>query len=249
MSARDEITRRVNFLPRALDPEHRIKALLHRVKVDPKASDPDPIVDQVLRALRGDVRITDHLSEAFRIWLDDFKRGRLSAWIFAGADDTVVEMSLGITRPVTELYRRFFFDNSVFVDRLDREKFAHNALQNVEAGDDLWYNQLLVQAHRHGVNVLVSLYTDKFSPDAAITRVARDLFMEYIMMENAASAEDISSRRDLARMLLTATKAIPPVEESGHTAREQAAIKLRDDVEAERMQLALQTGPQLQIIH
>jgi len=249
MGPRDAIKRKVNLRRKVVDPEHRIKALLLRSQLDSQASDVDPVVDQVLRTLNGDVRVTEDVAEAFHLWLDDFKRGRLSAWLFAGADDRVVEESLGVRQPIVALYRRFFFDTSVFVDRLDRERFADQAKQRVQEHDDIWYHQLLFEAFRNGLNVLVSVYSETFSPDAAVTRVARDLFMEYLIGDGPVGEDAVSSRRDLTRLLLAATKAMPPAPENNTTAREQAAMRLREDVEAERIELAMNTNNNIQIIH
>lgn len=250
MNPRARASARIGVRPRVLDPEHRIRGLILRAELDPQASDPDPDVDLLLQALNGRTTLTEDLAEALRLWLDDFKRARVAAWLFAGAEDEVIERYLSIRRGVTALFRRFFFDTTVFVDRLDRELYADLARERLERKEDPWYHRLLLEAHRYGLASLVAVYAETLDPSAVSARVARDLFLEYMSLDGPPNGEDAVARRDVARMLLGALKGLAPPPDSGATAREQVAIALRDEAEAARLEIEMKKPTQtLDIIH
>ena len=68
--------------------------------------------------------VDEAVSYAYSIYVDDFKREVLEAFILAGGSDEVVFDVLKIPTKVTAIYRPLFFDTSIFKDELDRENYA-----------------------------------------------------------------------------------------------------------------------------
>lgn len=119
---------------RRKDLAHRYKAVLTQQVA------PTHLLEKALFDVHHQVGSHDGVTYALDIYLNDYEREIMQAWIVSGADDALINQILSIPVEVTQVYRYLFCDMGVFRDRLDLMSWVQgyrDAANTTAQGDTL----------------------------------------------------------------------------------------------------------------
>lgn len=193
---------------RAPNPSWRGKAVLEAFRSD----DPLPHWAELPEAEFYTFLVTpederdETMSQVFSLYSSDFCREAMSAWILSNATDEQFELHLRIPKTVAMLYRRLFFDPTIFQNRLQLLEWA-NAYKGTSVGEFA-----MKRATLDGVTMMIWLYTGhdpEFDPIDAQRKIAADSFYSgraYRLY--GGSSKEAKAAHDYFKTALEAARAI-----------------------------------------
>lgn len=101
-----------------LSPDHIFLEAAQRVEKGEVCED-NGLIHALERALRGEEDAPTEVMYALDIYLDRYQKEVLEAFMVARASDVEIKDILEIPEEVCDVYRRLFFDETVFRNRLD----------------------------------------------------------------------------------------------------------------------------------
>lgn len=103
---------------RRREPAHRFLA------VSSAKNPPSHPLEKALHALLNKGGTDAIVAYAHEVYTTPFEREVMQAFIVSGADDALIQQTLGVPLEVTQAYRHLFCDVTVFRDRLDLLRWA-----------------------------------------------------------------------------------------------------------------------------
>ena len=215
-------------------PTHRINAI---EQMDPKGLRmtvaADPIEDAIARNFHfNDKAVPVEVAYAVGIWLSDYKRTVLDAFLLAGASVEEIYNALEIPLNVTRLYMRYFFDRTAFRDRLDLENYVRVRIENAES--DAFACMVLRAALDSGkIYLLAKFGRDKYAVPMkhALEDVFQNMYCKHAELKGAGPTQDGSKeQRSFVRALLQTADAMPTVSEFEESDKTGVAITIKKRV-------------------
>lgn len=206
-------------------PDHRRCAVAEAVEAKEKPTNlagAERDLYAILSGKKADA-VSDSVRRAYGIFSREFKRETLESLLLVGAGSSEVEQVLRVPEDVTEIYRKLFFDTTVFEDELDIIDYAKSIPAETFGGElkqfavDLGKECLKIRLSRGSYSVDVMTVVDGVRSTA------------YMMTQLAKINQADSSLANAAlRWAQVSLRAVPDEEKS-----EQAGI--------EKLKLALET--------
>lgn len=135
-------------------PDHRRCAVVEAVEAKKKPGDMAGAERDLYALLSKKGVVSDAVRRAHDIFTRTFKRETLESLLLAGASASEIEQALRVPEDVTEVYRRLFFDTTVFEDELDVIDYAKSISVDTFGGElkqfavDLGKECLLIRLSR-----------------------------------------------------------------------------------------------------
>lgn len=225
---------KLQFKKRTPDPKHRVTRLRRLAEEAPEhqfARVSDAAEDAILRAFQGDENISLRTWNVIGLWLNDNKRSKIQALLFAGAypEDIAKILKMQDTE-VVRLFARVFFDLSVFEDLLDKEDYAYRCKALAEQGINSYENSALYEAYKHGLDFLIARYTDTIPTEKILRTMLKDEFVEYMGTRGDVSETTRKHRYRSINQFLKTAKSIPALRDKDE-AQENFMVRLKSDLE------------------
>lgn len=172
-----------------LPPDHVYQLALRNVRTTGKASSPDPLTHALERILLGEEDAPREVAYAYRLFVDDYQREVVEAFLLAGANEDDLREIFDIPVEVTRTYRALFFDLGVFLNRLDVESYVRFYPEDRGNG---WGKIVKTDALDQGLEYLrVSFGRDRVSVDPQ--KVVDDAMRQSYLFMKVATKHPLDS--------------------------------------------------------
>lgn len=206
-------------------PDHRRCAVVEAVESKKKPTDLAGAERDFYALLSGKdtSKVSDSVRRAHEIFSREFKRETLEALLLVGAGAAEVDHVLRVPEDVTEVYRKLFFDTTVFEDELDIIDYAKSISAKTFGGE---LKQFAVDLGKECLKIRLSRGTYAVDTGTVIDGVRSTAYMMTQLVKiNQADSSLANAALKWAQVSL---RAVPDEEKS-----EQAGV--------EKLQLALET--------
>lgn len=193
------------------------------------STSPATVEEQALVALlRGQECGADAVRRALEIYTNEYQRETIESLLLAGCSADEVHLALKVPVEVTEVYRKLFFDNSVFEDDLDRMAYA-TEYKVSKHGNKL--KRIAVEAGKDAILVRLSRGAYVVPVDRAHTSL-RNLAFEIAQLARLNPADSALAQQAYkwAQMCLHAAENAPDSADKSLIEDIQISIKTADRV-------------------
>jgi hypothetical protein len=210
-----------------VEPDHLYDELVKEVERTGTAPTDDPIRHAIGTLLLGEMTAPTEVQYAYSIYLSNYKREVLEAFLITGADAEHINAVLAIPVEVIQVYLAIFFDQAVFRDRLDLETYV----QEYPAGHDSGYGRKLkLDALEHGRHWISQKFGRDHYQVPAAAALKETINQAYIFSKVAGSVpiDSVEAReaRQWSGTMVNGIRVFPEIADAEAGARDALKFEL-----------------------